>query len=300
MVSGRRLLGAVAIAVVMVPCTWRPALAAGKASAAMRALEARLDALEKQNQALADQNRAMQSQLSGEKAEIDALKQQMQGTAQPVAALQQEVPKIQKQVADIEQKQSDLPFEVGFRTGWAESPYDMPGGFFYSAYLNHRLLTTEDGIPGGFISGELMAGVVLGNHATTAANLTGYPYSSWLDTVEIQPTVQYHLDPATLGHTELAWFKPYVLAGPGMWITLLSTPAVVKASIPGERYRHYTADFQGGGEFGLGTEISLAALKVPGIQRILDKSMIGAEWRYNQLGNGEGFQQYTGSISFGW
>jgi len=311
MVSTRRVSAVVAVAVMMVPSMWRPALAAGTASASMRALEARLELLEKRNQALADQNRAIQSQLSGQKAEIDALKQQLQGTAQPVASLQQEVPKIQRQVADIEKKQSDLPFEVGFRTGWSESPYDMPGGFFYSAYLNHRLLTAEDGIPGGFVSGELMAGVVLGNHAVTAANLASIltatpstvaasPASSWMDTIEIQPTVQYHLDPTTLGHEELAWFKPYVLAGPGMWINLLSTPIVSSGKQPGENFRHYDADFQGGGVFGLGTEFSLSALKVPAIQRILDKSMVAAEWRYNQFGNGEAFQQYTGSVGFGW
>jgi len=26
---------------------------------------------------------------------------------------------------------------------------------------------------------------------------------------------------------------------------------------------------------------------------------VGAEWRFNELANGENFQQYTGSIAFG-
>ena len=84
-----------------------------------------------------------------------------------------------------------------------------------------------------------------------------------------------------------------------MWINLLSTPIVVKNG-PGSRYRHYDADVQGGGVFGLGTEMSLASVHLEPIQRILNKTMVGGEWRYNQFGNGEAFQQYTGSLSFGW
>jgi hypothetical protein len=75
---------------------------------------------------------------------------------------------------------------------------------------------------------------------------------------------------------------------------------VVGGNQPASRYRHYDADFQGGGVFGFGTDVSLSALKAPAIQRILDKSFLGAEWRYNQFANGEAFQQYTGSVGFGW
>ncbi|MGO9453887.1 MAG: hypothetical protein ACLQDV_22970 [Candidatus Binataceae bacterium] len=303
----RRRPWGVARAVALMVAVSMPsaALAAGaKPLTPQQALEMRLDLLEKQNQTLEIQNRTIQSQLSGQAAEIDALKQQLQSTVQPVANLQHEVPQLKQQFAVIEEKQYDLPFEVGFRTGWAESPYDMPGGFFYSAYLNHRLLTPEDGIPGGFVSGELSAGVILGNHASSGGNLyseLGHPpASTWLDTIEIQPTVQYHLEPEVLGYRSLAAVKPYVLAGPGMWINLLSTPIVVTGKQPASGYRHYDADFQGGGVFGFGTEVSLSAVRAPAIQRILDKSSLGAEWRYNQFANGQAFQQYSGSIGFGW
>ena len=304
-------LTVLAIGLAMSLAAARPTIAAGddpaRGAKAVRVsqqeLELKINQLQEQNRTLEVQNRSIQEQLNTQKQEIDTLMRQMQATAQPVVTLQQQMPRMQQELSDVAKKQRSVPLEVGFRTGWAESPYDMPGGFFYGAYLNHRLLTAEDGIPGGFVSGELMAGVVLGNHATTGANLYGAltktAESSWLDTIEIQPTVQYHLDPTTFGHAELAWFKPYVLAGPGMWIDLLSTP-VTTGKMPGERYRHYDADFQGGGVFGLGTELSLSMLNVPAIQRILEKSMVGAEWRYNQLGNGEAFQQYTGSVSFGW
>jgi uncharacterized protein YoxC len=275
-----------------------------RTSAAQQAMQAQIDLLQKQNEMLAQQNRAIQQQLSHQKSEIDSLRQQMQSTAQPVAQLQQDTAKIKEQFADIEQKQSRLPFEVGFRTGWGESPYDMPGGFFFGAYLNHMLLSEDDGIPGGFVTGELMAGAILGNHANTNANLIGQlaktSSSTWLDTIEIQPTVQYHLDPAALGHPELAAFKPYLLGGPAMYINLMSTPLVIKSNVPGNSYRHYDADFQAGGVFGMGFELGLNALRVPAIQKILDRSFVGAEWRYNQMGNGEGFNQYSGAVSFGW
>jgi len=302
--SNRQILIATGLAALALACGPGRALAASADAASRRAMEKRIELLEKQNQMLEQQNHAVQDQLSAQKAQIDALRQELHGSVQPVAQLQQEMPKVRQQVAKIEERQSDLPFEVGFRTGWAESPYDMPGGFFYSAYLNHRLLTVDDGIPGGFVSGELMAGVVLGNHAVTGANLYGTltqsAESSWLDTIEIQPSVQYHLEPAALGYREIEWFKPYVLAGPGMWINLLNTPIVAKGDQPGERFRHYDADFQGGGVYGLGFELSLSALKVAALQRILNKSYLGAEWRYNEFANGDGFNQYTGSVAFGW
>jgi len=41
-------------------------------------------------------------------------------------------------------------------------------------------------------------------------------------------------------------------------------------------------------------------LRLEPLQRILDKTFVGAEWRHNQFGNGEGFEQYTGSLAFGW
>ena len=291
---------------ILLTTLWMPASAsaddkAGKASS--HAMEARLEALEHQNQMLEEQNRAIQGQLSSQKSEVDALKQQLQGTVAPVASLQQELPQLKQQVAEVKRAQIDLPLQVGFRVGWSESPYNMPGGVSYGAFLNHRLLSPEDGIPGGFVSGELMAAWIQGNHANTSANLvgqlTGQAASSWLYTVEIQPTVQYHLDPGLIGYPALASIKPYVLAGPAMWINLLSTPLVVKNG-PGSGYRHYDADVQGGGVFGLGTEVSLSSLRVKPIQRILDKTFLGAEWRHNQFGNGQEFEQYSGSIAFGW
>ncbi len=268
-----------------------------------RAMEARFEALERQNQMLEQQNRAIEGQLSAQKTEIDTLKQQLRGAAQPVASLQHEMPKLQQQVADVKLAQFDIPLQVGFRVGWSQSPYGMPGGLFYGAFLNHRLLSPEDGVPGGFVSGELIAGWTQGTSTASTGNLssilTGKPAHAWLDTVQIQPTVQYHLDFGLLGYPALATFKPYVLAGPGMWINLMSTP-IVSSHGAGAGFRHYDADVQGGGVFGIGNETSLSMIRVERIQGILDKTFLGAEWRHNQYGNGQGYEQYTGSLGFGW
>ncbi len=268
-----------------------------------RAMEARFEALERQNQMLEQQNRAIEGQLSAQKTEIDTLKQQLRGAAQPVASLQHEMPKLQQQVADVKLAQFDIPLQVGFRVGWSQSPYGMPGGLFYGAFLNHRLLSPEDGVPGGFVSGELIAGWTQGTSTASSGNLlsilTGKSAHAWLDTVQIQPTVQYHLDFGLLGYPALATFKPYVLAGPGMWINLMSTP-IVSSHGAGAGFRHYDADVQGGGVFGIGNETSLSMIRVERIQGILDKTFLGAEWRHNQYGNGQGYEQYIGSLAFGW
>ena len=45
-----------------------------------------------------------------------------------------------------------------------------------------------------------------------------------------------------------------------------------------------------------GGSCDLGEIYAPAIQRILNRLSIGAEWRYNLLGNGEGFNQYTSSV----
>lgn len=282
-----------------------PASGAKVRRVSQQELQLKIDQLGEQNRTLEIQNRAIQEQLNTQKQEIETLMHQMQATAQPVATLQQQVPQMQQQLSDVAKKQRSVPLEVGFRTGWSESPYGMPGGFYYGAFLNHRLLSHEDGIPGGFLAGEMLVGWTQGNHVTTNANLASQlgvapAVSTWIYTLSLQPTVQYHLEPALLGMESLAAFKPYALAGPAMYINLVSTPVVVKNGNPGAGIRHYDADVQGGGVWGLGFEQGLSALKVEPIQRLLDKSFVGAEWRFNEYGNGQGYNQYTGSVSFGW
>lgn len=276
-------------------------------------LERKVERLEAQNRALEKETLAVENQLRLQNETINRLRQEVLTTAQPVAAMQKDVPAMQSQLADLQKSQMHT-LQVGFLAGYGESPYDMPGGFFFGAYVPHTLLTIEDGVPYGSISGELMAGVVLGNHAETTGNLASIilgiagkpltPFKTWESTIEIQPTAHYNLDLASVGLRQFENIRPYVLAGPGIWISLLTTPVVAghfpfKTVAPGDGYRHTDADLQAGGVYGAGVQLSLKGLNAPLIQGILDKTAVGAEWRFNELANGENFQQYMGSIALG-
>jgi len=224
----------------------------------------RLDSVEQQNRAIQQENRDLRSQ-------VLELKQQVQPAAAQKASIDQEVKaQVQQQVAPLAQQvnatsavQRELPYGVGFRVGYSESPYRMPGGLRYSAFLNFRLLTEEDGIPFGDVTGELEAALVQGNGAKTVNNLATIlvppigPAESWLQTVEIQPTVQYHLNLASLGFPKLAELKPYALAGPGVWISMFSTPVVNKAPGPGQGFRATDADTAARRSFRIRNQIQL-------------------------------------------
>ena len=259
----------------------------------------RLDAVEQQNRDLRTQMLELQQRVQPLAAATPSMKEEVR------AQVQQQVAPLAQQVTAITTAQQELPFGVGFRVGYSESPYGMPGGLRYSAFLNYRLLTEEDGIPFGDISGELEAALVKGGGATTVNNLGTIlnpsigPQKTWVDTVEIQPTVQYHLNLASAGFPALAQLKPYVLAGPGIWISMLSTPVVNRAKGAGQGFRATDADTQAGGVFGFGAKYSLAGLSLPPIQRILNRISVGTEYRFNLLANGWGFNQYTGSVQFG-
>ena len=80
---------------------------------------------------------------------------------------------------------------------------------------------------------------------------------------------------------------------------MLRTPADGLSDIARQHATSLNADVQPGGVYGLGFELALSELNAPPIQRILNRLSVGAEWRYNELANGEGFQQYTGSLSIG-
>ena len=312
----RILMGVTTVCAASLMLGIRPAQARGSRTSTERILE-RLDTLERENNELRAEVQQQKEELRNFTQKTEASYQsqaaQVNQLDQKVTASTQTLPKIESQLDYVQQRQRHLPVQVGFRTGWSESPYDMPGGYFYGAYLSDKLLDEDDGVPGGYLTGELMAGIVLGNNALTTANLLSQiqavvakptPFKTYLDTVEIQPTLQYHLDFASVGLDSLKAFKPYALAGPGIWISTLTTPVVVgkfpiKGPVPGFGYRHSDADVQPGGVYGLGFELALSELNAPPIQRILNRISVGAEWRYNELANGEGFQQYTGSLSIG-
>lgn len=210
----------------------------------------------------------------------------------PQQSMQNQINQLEQQVQQLQRRQQTLPFDVGFMSGWAESPYDLPGGFFWGFFIDHQVLTKADGMPFGNLGLELMTGVVQGNHTDQFASV-GEP-SMFANTVEIEPTLRYHLDVDFLGP-----FKPYILVGPAMFITMFQGKSIRPASTPGQRFQPGSTDFQPGYTTGAGFRFDLSRLYVPGIQPILNRTAFSAEWRYNGLANGEQFQQYTGALSFG-
>ena len=265
----------------------------------------RLDTVEQENRSLKQQVLELQ-QKSAQTPPVAAMTKE-----DAKAAAAQQVAPLEKRVAAVEEAQEDYGYGVGFRTGYSESPYGMPGGFMYGAYLNYRLLTQEDGVPYGDIGGEVMIADVQGNSTMSTGNLASIlipalgPQKTWLQTLELEPTVQYHLDTRSLGASSpaLTALKPYVLAGPGIYISMMSTPVVNGPAFgdkgPGQGFRHTDADLQPGFVAGLGMKYSLSAVQVPAMQKILNRISIGGEWRNTILANGEGFNAYMGEIQFG-
>jgi hypothetical protein len=204
--------------------------------------------------------------------------------------------------ASIEEKQRELPYEIGFRTGYADSPYDLPGGFFYGAYFDDKLLTQEDGVPYGSLSGEVLLGLIQGNakKMTLSTALLGQHRARlWVNTLELEPSVKYHFE-------MFEPFEPYLLAGPSIFVPITENAHLIAGQVPlprelqGRRLPQVTdASLEAGAAFGTGFRYSLSQLRIAAIRPILRKTALGAEWRYNYMHNGEQFQQYTGSISFG-
>jgi cell division protein FtsB len=220
-------------------CSTFLSMAGSAAAQSASDVQRRLDELEQEN-------RRLRNQLDRQQREIESLKQSVQklnATSQNVPAIQRQVPELKSQIAALQQKRRELPFDVGFRTGWAESPYDLPGGFFWGFYGGRELLTQDDGIPGGIISAELMGGVIQGNHTNAFGASSPTPFLArdiappgtfigpsrfrfgsaafvssghqWANTIEIEPTIRYALELPGLRALD-----PYALVGPSMFLTI--------------------------------------------------------------------------------
>jgi len=282
------------------------ASAAGAKAKTAQVTQAQLDTILQRLDTVEQENRSLKQQvleLQQKSAQVPVVSPAVRDEAKAAAA--QQVTPLEKRVAAVEEAQEDYGYGVGFKTGYSESPYGMPGGYMFGAYLNYRLLTQEDGVPYGDIGGEVLIADVQGNSKVTGAclycMLSSTKASTWLQTLELEPTVQYHMDLHSLGANSpaLTALKPYILAGPGIYISMMSNPVVASSGQPGAGFRHTDADLQPGFQAGLGMKYSLSAVQVPAIQKILNRISIGAEWRNTILANGEGFNAYMGEIQFG-
>jgi hypothetical protein len=282
----------------------------------MRQVEQRLDTVEQENRSLREQVLELRQQVNTQAPTVSAMQQH----------LTQDMPKTEQRVANIEKWQEasdqqlaslklheESPFKgsgLGFRAGWSEVPFDLPGGFYWDMHLGHRLFEERDGIPWGDINGELAIGLIEGNQQnSTLSTLAGTPLAHPVNTqdsatlVTIAPTVRYTL-------RRLEPFEPTVFAGPEILINLFETrplnagqlplpPEISQKGIPTIGSGHVFA----GAVFGADLQYRLSdiasALNIPASERFFSKITVGPEWRYHAMENGENFQSYSGEITVG-
>src|SRR5271168_921513 len=145
-------------AVILVGCLVFPTRARAGSTAGsdpsvkqmMRQVEQRLDTVEQENRSLREQVLELKQQVNTQAPTVSAMQQH----------LTQDMPKTEQRVANMEKMQEasdrqmaslklheELPFKgsgLGFRAGWSEVPFDLPGGFYWDLHLGHRLFEERD------------------------------------------------------------------------------------------------------------------------------------------------------------
>ncbi len=282
----------------------------------LRQVEQRLDTVEQENRSLREQVLELRQQVNTQAPTVSAMQQHltqtMPQTEQRVANMEKMQEASDRQIATLTQH-VESPFKgsgLGFRAGWSEVPFDLPGGFFWDMHLGHRLFEEQDGIPWGDINGELAIGLIEGNQEpATVTTLAGTPLQHPVNTqasatlVTVAPTVRYTL-------RKLEPFEPTLFAGPEVLINVFETrplnagqlplpPELRQKGIPTIGSGHVFA----GAVFGADLQYRLSdiasALNIPQAGRFFSKVTLGPEWQYHAMENGENFQSYSGEITIG-
>jgi len=297
---------------LLAPASGRAADAKGASPRVMQALqrmEQRLDTVEQENRTLREQVLELKQQVT---PTVETVQQQMPKTQERVTHLENVMAASDRQVASL-RDHVDSPFKgsaLGFRTGWSEVPFDLPGGFYWDMHLGHRLFEQQDGIPWGDVNGELAIGLIEGNQQNaTVTTLAGTPLQHPVNVqasatlVTIAPTVRYTL-------RRLEPFEPTVFAGPEMLINVFETRPLNAGQLPlPSELRQKgiptigSGHVFGGAVFGANLQYRLSdiasALNIPESGRFFSKITVGPEWRYHAMENGENFQSYSGEITIG-
>jgi hypothetical protein len=262
----------------------------------LQQVDSRLDALEEENRGLRAEVKELREKLKSPAIPLQQHTQLLNGTQGP-----------SEPHADsagghpIERVGAFGRTEIGFRSGWGTSPYDLPGGVYWGVYVDHTLFTQEDGVPYGSLSLEGSLGFLQGEKETVQITTLLRQRQARLsvNTIEVEPAFKYRVQ-------SLDSLEPYVLAGPEIFVPLIESPpfAAGQVPLPPELQRHRlpsvtTATVEGGAGFGLGFRFSLAQLapRDAPFSSQLRQAALGAEWRYHYMARGEQFQQYTVSAS---
>jgi hypothetical protein len=269
---------------------------AGDLARQLQQVDSRLDALEEENREL--------------HAEVEELREKLKSPAISPQLRTSVLSGAQRPTEPYDDRSGGNPIEpvsafgrteIGFRSGWGTSPYDLPGGLYWGVYADHTLFTEADGFPYGSLSVEGSLGFLQGGKETIdVTTLLGRRQARLaVNVVEFEPAFKYRVQ-------SLESLEPYVLAGPAIYAPLIESPplAAGQVSFPPELQRHRlpsatTGTIEGGAGFGLGLRSSLAQLAPRDglFSSQLRQATLGAEWRYHYMARGEQFQQYTVSAS---
>lgn len=216
-----------------------------------------------------------------------------------------EIPALEQEVAKAEAELPGVPTtEWGTRLGYQGFPFrQRTGGFFYSIYIDHRLLGMDAGeMRWGDLSGEVAVGFARSgsDRMTVTPTLLGgrrVPVEYRQTMLSLWPSLKY-----SLLLLRPYGVRPYVTAGPGIWCDIVETPplALGQGALAPELARRKLpvdsgANAYGGFEGGGGFEYNLARTEIP----VLERLNLGFDYRYSAQSAGQRFSTYTMSLSFG-
>jgi hypothetical protein len=265
-------------------------------------LSQRVDRLEAQLKEVENQMAELQREKQAVQQDLDHQKQEAAATAQPMTASYRYRGPQARGNSDLPSSFSPPGTLWGARVGYQDFPFrQQQGGFYYGFFVDHRLFSEEEGIPGGDLSTEITVGIGrsgvdrIGDESTVLLEKAQINYrqtmlSGWIG-------MKYHLN-----YWAPYGFRPYVVAGPGIWGDVAESPPLfIGQSLPSTALSSRnlpvvaSADLFEGGQGGAGFEFSLARTRLP----IIERANIGFDYRYSAWTTGERFGTYSFSLSAG-
>jgi hypothetical protein len=305
----RRVVVGMVFAFGVQVAVWSPSLGANDSSATsavsnanlierLDRLETRMTDLESQLTTLRREKTAVQENLRHQQEVAAQLKAQRAHQTESVA--------VQPLASASADPSEDRPRPAlvdswGVRTGYQGFPFGQKeGGFYYGIFVDHQLLSQEEGMPGGDVDLEVGAGVGTSgdDQVTVRSSVVGRPVNVDFRQrmISIWPGAKYGLN---------LWksygFVPYVTAGPGIWVDIIETPPLTgglqfptKALAERKVPEIASASLFQGAQGGAGFEYSLAGFK----SEIFQRMKIGFDYRYSAWTTGQRFNTYSLLLSY--
>ena len=194
-----------------------------------------------------------------------------------------------------DRRHRDLISNWGVRAGYQGFPFGQKeGGFFYGLFVDSPLIHNKDGMPGGDLDLEVGGGLAFSGddqvtvHSSVVGANTNVEFRQRM--ISIWPGVKYSLD-----FWKNYGIRPYVTAGPGIWVDIIETPPLVGGlqfptrqlgarKLPAIAGASVFEGAQGGAGFDF---------KLPTENPILDRMKVGFDYRYSAWTTGQRFNTYS-------